>query len=165
MKTFILDTTALLYYKRFAGRNVTTESVINEIRKKEEKLLISALVEGRLIDIVDIPKKYISKAIEEAEKTGDISVLSDTDIDILALALYLRDRGEDIIVITDDYAIQNILDTISIKYKEITRKIKYRIKWVYICSKCGEKFKYRREGQNICPICGGEIDRRRERET
>jgi rRNA maturation endonuclease Nob1 len=68
-------------------------------------------------------------------------------------------KGEEVIVITDDYAIQNILEDLGIRYRPLSRKIKKRIKWIYVCSKCGKHFSTDYH-EDVCAYCGGEIVRR-----
>lgn len=160
---YILDTTALLYYARYPGRNITVEKAFMEVKRDDEKIFVSGLVEGGLIDIEEPPEEYTKMVIQVATRTGDIRILSRTDIEISALALYYRERGEKVIVITDDYAIQNILESLDIEYQPLSRKIKKHIKWVYACSKCGRRFPTTYD-EDICMYCGGDLVRMEERE-
>ncbi len=159
---YVLDTTALIYYKHFQGENVTTNSVLCEVKDQYEEMIVGALVSGGVIKILSPPDEYIKRASDIAQKTGDLPVLSDTDIDIIALALHLRDKGKEVVVVTDDYAIQNILKRLGIKYYSLTRKIRYVAKWKLVCSKCGKEYPIS-AGKKIkeCIICGGEIIRKR----
>jgi len=156
--TYILDTTALLYFKRYQGRNVTTLGVLNEVKRREERIIVEALVEGGLIEVLRVPEEYIDRARSEAQKTGDIVKLSDTDIEVIALSKFLSDQGEDVTVITDDYSIQNVLENLGIKYRHIIRRISRRVKWKLKCEKCGKVYPLTFKSK-VCVLCGGLLRR------
>jgi UPF0271 protein len=154
-RIYILDTSSIL-----SGKNVnlidckliTTPGVSNEInpgRKDYEKF---ELLKETGLKIFSPNPLFIKKIKNEAKKTGDIGRLSNTDIEILALALEIKSKKEKPIILTDDYSIQNIADTLSINYENILQsKIKKRFKWISKCLGCGKKYK---ENINTCPICG-----------
>lgn len=159
---YILDTTALIYYKRFEGKNITVKAAVDEVKNKYEKMIVDALIEGGVIEVINPPINYIKKAKDISKVTGDYLVLSETDIEIIALAIYFRDKNEDVIVVTDDYGIQNVLRKIKIKYYSLTRKIKKEVTWKFVCARCGKEYSiYLSEKINECPLCGGELIRRR----
>lgn len=104
------------------------------------------------LKIIAPPKNAIEEIKKYAEKTGDISNLSETDIEVLALAFYLK-----AILLTDDYSIQNVAKEMNIKYEGIIEKgIKEKFYWRYRCKSCG---RYYEKYVPICPICGGKIKR------
>ena len=87
------------------------------------------------------------------------AMLSEIDIEILALALeYKEENKYNPIILTDDYSIQNMSNFLKIEYKNISQKgITKRFKWISRCQGCGKKFK---EDIKICPICGSEIKKK-----
>lgn len=99
------------------------------------------------IKIMSPSPESIKKTTDQARRTGDIHRLSETDLEVLALAYDL-----DGIIMTDDYSIQNVAKTMNISYVNLnTKGITEVYKWVMKCEGCGRTF--REEIQN-CPICG-----------
>jgi len=149
-KKYIIDTSAILSGKLNISEEgyVYPESVINEIKKGSLE---------KILEVADITtcspgKEYIKKAREAALSTGDYNVLSATDIDVIALAIELNG-----IIITDDYAIQNVAKYCGIDYSGGgISGIKKGIIWKYRCSGCHKIYD---EYIKICPICGHEVKR------
>ena len=157
-KKYVLDTSAILSGKPINfGKSeiVTTSSVSNELSPGgQDYQNFQYLKEKGLI--VKLPnKKAIIKIKEISLKTGDRYRLSNTDIEILALAFELNEKNNyDVIILTDDYSIQNVADALNLKFEAINQVgITKRFKWDYRCRGCGKIFKDR---INICPICGTE---------
>ncbi|CAJ53177.1 NOB1 family endonuclease [Haloquadratum walsbyi] len=88
-----------------------------------------------------------------ARETGDAETLSDTDVRLLATAFEL-----DAVLVTDDYAMQNVADHVDVTVNIIARDgIKEARNWIYQCQGCGREFEENRER---CPICGSELARK-----
>ncbi|ERG93372.1 MAG: putative nucleic acid-binding protein, consists of a PIN domain and a Zn-ribbon module [Haloquadratum walsbyi J07HQW1] len=88
-----------------------------------------------------------------ARETGDAETLSDTDVRLLATAFEL-----DAVLVTDDYAMQNVADHVDVTVNIIARDgIKEARNWTYQCQGCGREFEENRER---CPICGSELARK-----
>lgn len=99
----------------------------------------------------------VEEVKEAARKTGDIHKLSDTDIKVLAKALDEIKKGNEVVLVTDDYAIQNVAMSLGIRFDGILhRQISKEFKWVKVCRGCG-----RRIESEICPVCGSEAIIRR----
>jgi len=88
-----------------------------------------------------------------SKDTGDEKRLSYADNEILALALEMsQEHEEDVIILTDDYSIQNVAHALNINFKSISQDgITKSFKWTYRCAGCGKKFN---ENIKTCPICG-----------
>lgn len=152
--SYVLDTSAILS-RRFniAGSEVIIpNSVINEIRK------------GRLKAILDSMEEYIKTGSPSAdsldtvrrtaEKSGDLTELSNTDIDVIALAY---ETGSTIV--SDDYAIQNVASLLSISYMGADLSgIRQQVIWKYRCTGCRKIFN---SPVRSCPVCGHEVVRSR----
>ncbi len=149
-KKYIIDTSAILSGKLNIWENdyIYPDSVIQEIRSGSlEKILEVADIKTCSPD-----PEYIKMAGEAALKTGDYHVLSSTDIDVIALAIELNG-----IIITDDYAIQNVARYCGIEYTEGgISGIKKNIIWKYRCAGCHKIYS---EYRKICPVCGHEVKR------
>lgn len=93
---FITGAVRSVYYPVY-----TAESVVGEVRdSKSRRILEELLAMGRL-HIVNPSSRYIT-----ISRSIAVQGLSSTDLEILALALELRDKGYNVIVATDDYALQ-----------------------------------------------------------
>jgi UPF0271 protein len=91
------------------------------------------------------------RVISAAGTTKDITVISGTDRDLLALAL---DLGADLH--TDDFAIQNVALLLGVKTVPILQRKARRVHWKYRCSGCGRYAEH--DGE--CPVCGAAIKRK-----
>jgi endoribonuclease Nob1 len=157
-KKYIIDTSAILSGKPInliKSEIFTTSSVSNEISPGGHDYQNFQYLMEKGLKILTPNKKSIHNVKESSLKTGDKGRLSDTDIEILALALELKEKNNDeIIILTDDYSIQNVADSLNIKYETMNQAgITKRFKWVFRCRGCGKIFK---ESIKICPICGSE---------
>lgn len=125
-------------------------SVTDEIKKggrwynKLQRLLAGGL------KVVTPPGPYIQEVKAHAKRTGDYLRLSNTDIELLALALHL-----DATVITDDYSIQNLAKALGVDFRGLAlAEIKKEYKWSHRCVKCKRWYK---EPVEDCMVCGGEV--------
>jgi len=152
---FILDTSAILSGKLIdleGATLITTLGVSNELSPGgRDYQLFQFLIEKGLA--IQLPsKESINKIKTICQKTGDTNRLSNTDIEILALALDKNEDDTEVIILTDDYSIQNAANELNIRFETISQSgITKRFKWTCRCRGCGKKFK---ENISICPICG-----------
>lgn len=152
---YVLDATAIRSGMTFAGDEwFTTSSVINEVKLGRQGRGLEILQETA-IKVME-PDDNSMKIIEEtAKSTGDFNSLSKTDMEVLALALYLNAE-----LISDDYSVQNVATVLKIPYKTDLSGIREIIIWTYRCKGCG---KYYEKMQLDCPICGSEIRRTKKK--
>ena len=154
-KIYILDTSAILSGKTIDLDDAeiqTTTGVTKEINPGgKDYFLFQVLLEKKLK--INTPSKDSIKKISDISKeTGDSNRLSEVDKEILALALDAEKEGNKPVIITDDYSIQNIANTLKIDFLSINQQgITRKYKWIYQCRGCGKKFK---ENKQICPVCG-----------
>ena len=146
----VLDTSFFFYDLPLEGDLFTTHSVCDE--------LIDIRSKGRFekfcavgLHIVTPQKENIQKVTEAASKSGDTGVISDTDRDLLALALELN-----AILYTDDFAVQNVAARLGVKIAPMHQRKARKITWRYRCSGCGRYSDHAGE----CLICGSEIKRK-----
>jgi UPF0271 protein len=121
-KVYVFDTAAFiaaLQLMMYGVEIYTTSSVIAEVKDSEsvQRLELSQPV-GR-VSVVDPEKMFVEKATEVAKRFGLLNKLSKTDIDVIALALQLKEQGYSVTVLTDDYDIQNILQRIGIDFTSV----------------------------------------------
>lgn len=135
---------------------VTVPSVVDELKSSDAILCFElALETGARVEIPEPEIRY--KVLEMAKYTRDIEELSSTDIDILAKALEYKESA---VLLTDDYAIQNVASLLGIDVKPVAQKnIRDLLVWEKQCVGCRKRFD---EG-DTCPICGSPLKKRRKR--
>jgi len=107
------------------------------------------------------PTSSSMKAVEEASsKVGDVGVLSRADLEVLALALDLRQSGLSPIIVSDDYAIQNVSETLGVEHASLaTFGIAKKFDWIYYCPACFRRYTVEDAGRP-CRVCGTPLRRR-----
>ncbi len=149
-KIFVLDTSVfILGYDIGDMKTVTVPEVANELLGKKKVFLDIAVKKG--LKIKRSRKESIKRVKKIAKETGDIEKLSSTDISLLAKAI---DCGKDTIVLSDDYAIQNVCSKFGMRFKGLQQEeIKRDIIWKKRCVGCKRIY----EKGDICPICGSKL--------
>ena len=146
---YVPDTSAIIAGLKLPPEEVLIpESVIEELREKIPDLALYAIVHA--------DERAMREVKKAAKKSGDLDVLSRTDIEVLAVAW--QEQGT---IITDDYAIQNVASHMGIKYEPAgIEGIKEQRRWKWRCTGCGRYYrKYYRE----CPVCGSPLRRVKDR--
>ncbi len=88
-----------------------------------------------------------------ASESGDRETLSETDTRLVATAFEL-----DGVLVTDDYAMQNVAEKLNVEVEVIARDgIDEQRHWIFQCQGCGREFE---ESKDRCPICGSGITRK-----
>lgn len=149
---YVLDTSVIL-----SGKDIphTQElyippKVLDEIKEGGRWYRKINRMKSAGLKIVTPPGHLIGKVKSEAKKTGDSIRLSKTDVEVIALALYLEAK-----IVTDDYSIQNLAKNMDIEYMGIAQEeIDEEYSWSYRCKKCGRWYD---DYQETCDVCGGEI--------
>ena len=153
MKVFVIDSSVIFLRKAYYGKMVTIPEVVDEIKDENSRLYLSLLN----LKVEEASDESIRRVIKVAKRTGDIHKLSDTDIKLLAKALDEMKKGNEAILVTDDYSIQNVAMFLGLKIENIIQPTISKVfKWVKVCKGCGRKI----EG-DVCPVCGSEAVLRR----
>lgn len=159
----ILDTSALIagYEASMDVENYTTPSVRGELEEAGLPLLrLEAAIETGRIKIVEPEELYLNRVKSIAAELGEMGNLSKADMDVLALGLQFKSLGRKILMITDDYSLQNVADRAGLDYRSMaTQGIKLRIRWEIYCPGCREVFQDLRINAQ-CPRCGTRLKRR-----
>ncbi|MFO7967855.1 MAG: ribonuclease VapC [Archaeoglobaceae archaeon] len=146
----VMDSGAIFRNKRYE-QMVTVPEVVEEVKDEDSMLFLS------LMDIeVEGPSEVsVSKVREVAAESGDVHKLSKTDIKLIAKALDLDES----ILVTDDYAIQNVARLLNIKVDNVLQPVISRtFKWVRVCKGCK-----RTTEREICPVCGSETSVKKQK--
>ncbi len=121
---YVLDAAALLNNDNFSfekkGRYFTTSAVFAEWRDFRSKALAENALSQGLLTIQDACPLSVQKSAEKAEQSG--TELSEPDLSLIALASEFAGRGEKLVVITDDYSVQNVLKKMGVKFEGVRQK-------------------------------------------
>jgi len=90
-------------------KQYTTPLVIKEVKDRESRSVLEKGLELGRLEVMSPPEAFLEMAKRVARSAGTLGRLSETDLEIVALALYLREEGYEVHVATDDYAIQHTL--------------------------------------------------------
>lgn len=91
-----------------------------------------------------------SRAEDAAERTGDARLLSEIDLEVLAVAL---DVGGTIL--TDDYRIQNVASSLGVAFRGLLQEgIRETWEWIWRCRGCGRLYA---AAASECGVCGSEV--------
>ena len=160
----VLDTSAFL-----AGldpfsvneEQVTVPSVEDEIRTNTMTWVrFQAAVENAKI-IVKCPKEEALKKVEAcATAVGDTFFLSETDKELLALAVELKATARGVQIVTDDYSIQNVAKRLGIEFTSLaTFGIRRVLEWIRYCPACRREYPAN-YASTSCSVCGTELKRK-----
>jgi len=151
----VLDSTA--FYSglpsAFSAWFYTPPSIVSEIGHRSiSKLTLKPLIESGRLKIIE-PNAVSRRIVENVSReSGDSFRLSDADVDLLALALDLRVH-ERVLLISDDYSVQNLASILGIKTSRTASKgITKVVKWLIYCRGCGKTF--HRKKLLSCDVCG-----------
>ncbi len=163
MKIYVVDTGALISYWERRHRElqlVTTQAVLDEVRNRSSQRRVETLMSlGRLSveDVVDV--SVVRTVTNAARQTGDLSVLSEADLYLLAVALSRHQTGHDVTLVSTDIAVLNTASFLGIKILDPTSKMRHHVIWKYQCPACGHQ-----ENSSPptleCPVCGTTMRRR-----
>ena len=110
---------------------------------------------------VEAPTTHALKRVREASKrVGDACLLSEADLEVLALALQLKEEERNPQIVTDDYSIQNVADQLEIDFVPLmTFGIRFRLQWILYCPACYRKYPSD-YGFKSCQVCGTKLRRK-----
>jgi UPF0271 protein len=147
----VVDASVLIHSTSLGDfQYLAPNSVILEIIDSRAKAIVESAIRNNRIRIEDPKEKAIEEVRKKARETGDLESLSDTDVEVIALAL-----EKNAIVISDDYAIQNTASQLGLKIEVgVKDGIKKTIKWTSVCEGCGRTYEKK---VGTCEICGSRI--------
>jgi UPF0271 protein len=104
-------------------------------------------------------KPSITEVLDKARALGDKVVLSGTDTNIVALALDLSQEGKTPVIVSDDYAVQNVAEALKLNYQSLaTLGIRQKFNWVLYCPACFRT--YPNGEEQDCSVCGTKLKRK-----
>ncbi len=141
-------------------------AVLEELtRNSLAKTRLEAAIRSGKAKVVMPSSEALLEVKDASSLMGDSYLLSEADIQVLALALDLKKEGDDTTIVTDDYSIQNVADKIRLNYKPlITFGIRKRILWKRYCPACYKSYP-QDYPHRICQVCGTPLKRKPIRKT
>ena len=147
----VLDASAFIEEYHTTEKTATVPGVREEL--EDESAYRYDAMEGSGMHIQIPEDGTVERIHRAADATGDLDVLSETDIQLIAATLEL-----DGTLVTDDYAMQNVSESLGLSVEVIAQDgIDERRDWRFQCQGCGREFDEHRER---CPICGTELARK-----
>ena len=139
----------------------TVPAVRNELASHSLSLTrLNAAVEGGKLEVREPNPEYVKKIETSSMAVGDLRFLSDADLQVLALALELKEKGYSPHIVTDDYSIQNVANQLGIQFAPLmTFGIRYRFRWILYCPACHRKYAPNHRSKR-CGVCGTELRRK-----
>jgi len=149
----VLDTSAILSGRWQGGDTVTAPGVIDEFEEGGHSWRMLQYAREAGLHVRLPPESAVETVRAAAQRTGDLPMLTDTDIEVLALAVSLDDG----VVVTDDYAIQNVAACLDVPFEVVVQDgIREQFEWRYRCTSCR---RWVDEKTEDCPVCGGQVRR------
>ncbi len=157
-EVYVLDARALILGCIPPGKRLIPAAVASELRSDQRRG-----IEVGEIAISSPSERQVAKARQTAEGTGDLPVLSRADIEVLAVALGEMENGRSPVIVSDDYAVQNVASVLGIETTPVGQPgISRRLRWEWYCLSCGERI-VNAQVDMPCPRCGAERRARRRK--
>jgi UPF0271 protein len=165
----VLDTSAFVAgFDPFSisEEQVTVPKVEEEIRGNSMTWVrFRTAVENSRVKVKGPSEEYWKRARASANKVGDTFFLSETDLQILALALELKAEGCASQIVTDDYSIQNVATQIGIDFVSLaTFGIRRLLEWIRYCPACHREYPADYNSKK-CAVCGTTLKRKPRKAT
>jgi UPF0271 protein len=166
-RVMVLDTSAFLAgFDPFSvsENQATVPRVKEEIRTNSMSWVrFKTAVENGKLKVKAPSEEYWNKVKVSANSVGDSFFLSETDLQILALALELKAEGCTPQIVTDDYSIQNVATRIGIDFVSLaTFGIRRLFEWVRYCPACHREYPADYNSTK-CAVCGTALKRKPRR--
>ena len=148
---YVLDTSAILSGKDLPAdcELYSSPKILDELRQGRMRRRLDFLIESGM-KILSPSEDTLVEVVQAAEKSGDISRVSEADLEILGLAKELKAT-----LLTDDYSIQNLASILHVDYMGISQDgIIKTLKWRIRCKGCGRFWDTMHPS---CPVCGSEL--------
>ncbi len=140
-------------------RHFISSKAAEEIKDYNSKAKIQRAVEIGKLTVKTAKYEFIEEVKKAALETGDLHYLSEADIETLAIALECVRKGMKVVILTDDYSIQNVANHLQIETRSVMMKgISKKIIWIRYCPSCGAT--YGVENIDECRICGSKLKRK-----
>jgi endoribonuclease Nob1 len=152
----VLDASAFyagVPYTNTTENLITTPDVISEVSNERTRSLIAL----SKINVWQATPEAFKRVKDAAKSTGDNN-MSKADLSVLALCLSIAADGNEAILLSDDFAVENVASRLGIKARPLmTNGITSAAEWVFFCPACGKKYSKQRPD---CLVCGTKLEKR-----
>ncbi len=160
----VLDTSAFLAgFDPFSVREkqATVPKVQEEIKTRSMTWLrFKTAVENGKLKVKTPSEESLSKTKTASIMVGDSFFLSETDTQLLALALELKEAGYNPQIVSDDYSIQNVAAKMGVEFSSLaTFGIHRLLEWIRYCPACHREYPADYKATK-CTVCGTELKRK-----
>jgi len=169
MRALVLDTSAFI-----AGFDpFTVTDATYTVPAVRQELASNSMTYTRFKTAIDSGKlrvktpsgSFLAQVDKSSRVVGDMRFLSEVDKQVLALALEIQSHGMNVLLVTDDYSIQNVANQLGLKFAPlVTFGIRYRLDWVIYCPACHREYPPDSK-LKTCEACGTELKRKPLRKT
>ena len=168
-KIIVLDTSAIIAGLdpfSISEEQYTVPMVLEEISENSMfGLRFKTAIENGKIKIKTPDATFTKKVKTFASAVGDAFFLSETDTQVLALALELKTQGYTALLATDDYSMQNVANQMRIEFASLTTfGIRRRLEWIRYCPGCHRRYPANHKSTK-CTVCETELKRKPSREA
>jgi UPF0271 protein len=142
---YILDTSFFFGEYPFYEEFMTTPEVVAELKDVISRMRFDVM-QNRGLSVCKADTATTDRVRKTAKESGDLQVLSETDISVIALGLFFSGT-----VVSDDFAVQNVCCHLKIPVQNMMQKKARCRVWKNICSGCGMEIPVDEEN---CSVCG-----------
>lgn len=158
-QVLLVDTSAILSGKRFDTYDamvVTSSLMADELQEGGRDHRQFEYLQAKGLQIHTASKDSLMLIKGTAKQLGEDTRLSKADMELLALAVdVVQVWKRSVVILTDDYSIQNVAAFLQIPYEPISQKgITKKFKWVRRCVGCRRILS---ESVDACPVCGSPV--------
>jgi UPF0271 protein len=166
-RAIVLDTSAFVAgFDPFSSdkEQMIAPKVEEELKRNSMvKMRFEAALESGRVKVRAPSQEFLNQVKMASNKVGDSFKLSETDIELLALALELKSMGYDPQIVSDDYSIQNVATQIGIEFLALaTFGIKRLLEWIRYCPACYREYPANSSTKE-CQVCGTALKRKPRR--
>jgi UPF0271 protein len=163
-RVLVLDTSALVAgFDPFSinEEQYTVPMVREEMtRNSMAWVRFKTAVDSRRLRVQTPNRTFLDKVKASATAVGDRVFMSETDTQVLALALELKTRGYCPLIVTDDYSIQNVANQMGVEFTSLaTFGIRFRLQWMRYCPACHKTYSSSYKPK-VCQVCGTQLKRK-----
>jgi UPF0271 protein len=163
VKVLVLDTSAFIMgFNPMSVEEPTYSTDAVEMELQQDTLAMTRLTTakdaGKLV--VQRPSAGSLEEVDRASlQAGDRLTLSKADRTVVALAVDLRQKEHEPVIVSDDYAVQNTAERFGVSFRSLaTFGISHKFDWIYYCPGCHRRYTQARSED--CEVCGTRLRRK-----
>jgi UPF0271 protein len=160
-RVYVLDTGVLVSTwtdKKKDSVFVTTPQIIHEVRNRLSRFRAETLFLLDKMEERTPNQEDIQRAGKAAGSSGDLSELSQNDIELVALALSVSRDNPETTLVSTDFAVLNTASHLGLEILDPNEKFGQEITWIMRCPACSYRSK-KPTRETECPTCGTKMRR------